>query len=246
MAQKALIDPNVERTLKWFADLKKEAFSNKIENKAIPWFRPMLGRIVGLNIPLNTEGSCPPNATFQVWVTNPLSNERALATVVSDAAGSISSLTLDNNAPGSGFMLNDACGLTPVDPSIQADYPLTDVGTQVSESTWEGDLLTAQDLIKMHSAFETDKAEQKLIETYTEGDSGNSSDGIVLSLQIDYLAQAERAYRSRTTHTFPRMLAHLSTREKGHGQPTGVFLGQALDYFMLLLKQGADSKGGEV
>ena len=76
--------------------------------------------------------------------------------------------------------------------------------------------------------------------------SGNSSDGIVLPLQIDYMAQAERAYRSRATHTFPRTLAHLSTREKGHGQQTGVFLGQALDYFVLLLKQGASSTGGQV
>ena len=84
------------------------------------------------------------------------------------------------------------------------------------------------------------------IEAYQPGSPGNTSDGVVLSLQIDYAAQAERAFRARTTQTFPRALAHLSTREKGHGQDTGAFTGQALNYFTAIIKQGSEGKGGAI
>jgi hypothetical protein len=111
---------------------------------------------------------------------------------------------------------------------------------------WDGDLQTEEGLITIHDAFNTDKAETALIEAYQSKSPGNVSDGIVLSLQIDYAAQAERAFRARTTQTFPRALAHLSTREKGHGQDTGAFTGQALNYFTALIKQGAEGTGGAV
>lgn len=111
---------------------------------------------------------------------------------------------------------------------------------------WDGALQTEGDLINIHQAFNTDQAEEKLTEAFNPQDPGNSGDGIVLPLQIDYMAQAERAYRARATQSFPRMLAHLSTREKGHGQANGVFLGQALRYFTLLVKQAADGAGGSV
>lgn len=104
---------------------------------------------------------------------------------------------------------------------------------------WEGALQTEDDLIAIHKAFQTDEAEDKLIEAFTPGDPGNVGDGVVLPLQIDYMMQAERAYRARTTQGFPRAVAHVASREKGHGQPNGVFLGQALKYFTTLLKQGA-------
>jgi hypothetical protein len=111
---------------------------------------------------------------------------------------------------------------------------------------WDGDLQTEGALIDMHKAFNTDKAEEALIEAFTPGDAGNSSDGIVLSLQIDYAAQAERAFRARNTQTFPRALAHYSTREKGHGQDNGALIGQALDYFTHIIKQGSEGSGGSV
>ncbi len=104
---------------------------------------------------------------------------------------------------------------------------------------WDGDLQTEGGLKALHKSYNTDDAEAALIQAYTPGDPGNTSDGILLSLQIDYMAQAERAFRARTTQSFPRTLAHTAAREKGHGQPTGVFTGQALEYFTFLLKQGA-------
>jgi hypothetical protein len=111
---------------------------------------------------------------------------------------------------------------------------------------WNGSLQTLTDLINIHKAFNTDEAESRLKDAFNPGSPGNSGDGIVLPLQIDYMAQAERAYRARTTQSFPRMLAHLSTREKGHGQANGVFLGQALRYFTSLINQSSDGSGGSV
>ena len=106
-------------------------------------------------------------------------------------------------------------------------------------TNWDGDLRTEAGMIALHQAFNTAAAESALIAAYTPKTAGNSADGIVLSIQIDYAAQAERAYRARTGQTFPRMIAHLTGREFGHGSLTGAFLGQARDYFANLLQQGA-------
>jgi len=152
MAQTGLIDPNLEKILRHFAETKQTNYTKRTDNDAVPWFRPPL------------EG-------------------------------------------------------------------------------WDGDLQTEEALITIHDTFNTDAAEEALLQAYRSKDAGNSSDGIVLSLQIDYAAQAERAFRARTSQGFPRALAHLATREKGHGQSKGVFLGQALDYFTAILKQGSEGTG---
>lgn len=152
MAQKGLIDPNLEKILRHFATTKQQNYPKRTNNQAVPWFRPPL------------EG-------------------------------------------------------------------------------WDGDLQTEEALITIHDTFNTDDAEEALLKAYRTEDPGNSADGIVLSLQIDYAAQAERAFRARTSQSFPRALAHLATREKGHGQSKGVFLGQALDYFTAILRQGAEGSG---
>jgi hypothetical protein len=104
---------------------------------------------------------------------------------------------------------------------------------------WQGGLVTAQDYVDVHKAFNTDKAEEKLIEAFTAEDPGNTGDGVILPLQIDYMAQAERAYRARALQSFPRMLAHSAARERGHGQPNGLFQGQVLQYLTTLMQQGA-------
>ena len=139
MAQKGLVDPHLEIMLQHFTKSKKESYSKRTTNEAVPWFRPPL------------EG-------------------------------------------------------------------------------WDGDLQTEEGLITIHDAFNTDKAEAALFEAYQPGSPG----------------QAERAFRARTTQTFPRALAHLSTREKGHGQDTGAFTGQALNYFTAIIKQGSEGKGGAI
>jgi hypothetical protein len=155
MAQKALIDPNLDAMLRHFSEIKTEASEKRTTSEAIPWFRPKLG-------------------------------------------------------------------------------------------DWDGDLQSTQSMIALHKAFNTDEAENALIEAYKPESPGNSSDGIVLSVQIDYAAQAERAYRARIGQPFPRMLAHQVARDKGHGQANGAFLGQALNYFTQILKRGAEGSGGSV
>lgn len=104
-------------------------------------------------------------------------------------------------------------------------------------SGWSGDLQTEAGLKQLHDAFQTEKAEEALTKSF-EPDQGNSSDGIALSLQIDYAAQAERAFRARVYQPFHRSLAHLAAREKGHGQQTGALHGATIDYINLIIKQG--------
>lgn len=110
--------------------------------------------------------------------------------------------------------------------------------------TWTGGLQTTQDIIDLAEAFNTDEAQEALKNAFTPGDPGNSSDGVTLTLQIDYAAQAERAYRARTAQTFPRMVAHLAGRERGHGTATGPLAGQATEYFTSILKQGSSGAEG--
>tara|TARA_R110002051_G_scaffold61354_1_gene112416 strand:+ start:29872 stop:30435 length:564 start_codon:yes stop_codon:yes gene_type:complete len=117
--------------------------------------------------------------------------------------------------------------------------PLWDNATQTG---WDGDLQTEQGLIDLHEAFNTDEAEEKLAEAFDPDpttDPGNSSDGIVLTLMIDYAAQAERALRARH-QTFPRAIAHCANREKGHGGDTGPLTGASSGYFTSIIKQGAE------
>lgn len=113
-------------------------------------------------------------------------------------------------------------------------------------SEWLGDLQTEEALKAIARAFNTDEAEGALIDAFNPKDPGNSADGIVLTLQIDYMAQMERAFRARHSQNFHRALAHFSTREKGHGQDTGALVGQALEYFNHIIKQGSEGSGGTV
>lgn len=103
---------------------------------------------------------------------------------------------------------------------------------------WDGDLQTEEGLKGIHKAFNTDEAEEALIDAF-KPEGGNSSDGIALSLQIDYAAQAERAFRARVSQSFPRALAHYSAREKGHGQDKGALKGALIEYINLIISQGA-------
>lgn len=105
---------------------------------------------------------------------------------------------------------------------------------------WDGDLQTTDSWKALHDAFNTDKAEEDFKSAFEADSPGNSSDGILLSLQIDYLAQMERAYRARVGQSMPRALSHLSTREKGHGQQFGALKGMALEYFKKIKKQGTE------
>lgn len=102
---------------------------------------------------------------------------------------------------------------------------------------WTGDLQTAESLVDIHAVFNTDQAEQALISNFDPTAPGNNAISILSSLQIDYMAQAERAYRARVSNGFVRSLAHLTARQQGHGDSNGVFSGQVIEYFNDLIKQ---------
>jgi len=149
MAQKAVIDSNLEKLLNTFADNRRQAGTNLKVNNVVPWFRP-----------------------------------------ASSTSG----------------------------------------------------LQTEAELVAIGDLFNTDEAEEALQQAYDPASPGNNGDNVVLPLQIDYAAQAERAYRARHTQGFPRCVAHLSAKAKGHGDPdTGVFLGQVLGYIKEVMKLAATS-----
>jgi hypothetical protein len=111
----------------------------------------------------------------------------------------------------------------------------------VDAADWDGDLQTKQAWIDLHKAFNTDDAEGKLEDTFDAGqDPGNSADTIVLTLMIDYAAQAERAFRARH-QTIPRALAHYACREQGHGTEAGALKGASVEYFTSIIKQGSEA-----
>ncbi len=112
----------------------------------------------------------------------------------------------------------------------------------LADSEWDGGLRSADDLKKISKAFNTDEARSSLKDAFDLNSPGNSSDGIVLPLQIYYAQQAERAYRARACSSFARSVAHLKGRETGHGFARSP-LEQAVSYFSSIIRQGAE-KGG--
>ena len=106
---------------------------------------------------------------------------------------------------------------------------------------WQGGLTTDTDVKGITKAFNTDQAQEALIKTFTPATVGNTGDGIALSLQIDYAAQAERAFRARHLQSFPRMVAHVAGRETGHGGSNSVFSNQVLRYITTIISQSAEA-----
>lgn len=111
---------------------------------------------------------------------------------------------------------------------------------------WSGDLQTENALVEIHNAFNTDQAEEALKENFNVSKAsesapfvGNNGTSVLCCLQIDYMAQAERAYRARVSNSFIRSLAHVTAREQGHGKSDGVFTGQVIGYFSDLVNQSS-------
>lgn len=116
--------------------------------------------------------------------------------------------------------------------------------TRPKAADWNGDLATTTGLIDMHKAFNTDQAEKELIEAHKVEDPGNTGDDIALTLQIDYAAQMERAYRAKSAMPFPRMLSHVAGREAGHGDAVGVIAFGLTEYAQRIVLQTADTGDG--
>jgi len=91
---------------------------------------------------------------------------------------------------------------------------------------------------RVSEAFQLPQAVESAIAAYKQEDPGNLADGILLTSQLDYVAQMERAYRARHMQGFPRMIAHAANRKAGQASESGLFSGQILGYMTSLLTQG--------
>jgi hypothetical protein len=106
---------------------------------------------------------------------------------------------------------------------------------------WSGDLFDCEDL---STPFLRDGANDKFEEATKDAeDSGVTGDLIITTLQVDYLACMERAFRCRHTMRRPRAMAHMTGRRKGHGDEKGTLTQVNLEYIRNLLKR-AQAGGG--
>jgi len=80
---------------------------------------------------------------------------------------------------------------------------------------WDGDLFK---ISAIKNAFTRREANEKYIEAVTDPESsGTTGDLAITTMQIDYMATAERAFRARHTYRWPRAYAQELGRVKGRG-----------------------------
>jgi hypothetical protein len=85
---------------------------------------------------------------------------------------------------------------------------------------WDGDLFGIENLSE---PFDRTAINEQFREATKDGEApGVSGDLIVTTLQVDYLACMERAFRMRHTMRRPRAMAHMTARRKGDGTEFGV------------------------
>jgi len=107
---------------------------------------------------------------------------------------------------------------------------------------WDGDLFAVEEI---SDAFKREEANEKFEEATKDSSSpGVAGDLGVTTLQVDYLACMDRAFRARHTMRRPRTMAHMTGRRKGHGNERGTLTQTALEFARNLLKQAQASGGG--
>jgi len=104
-------------------------------------------------------------------------------------------------------------------------------------SDWSGDLF---DLVGIAEAFKRLEQEQDFQSTASSG--GVQGDYILTTLQGDFLAVLERAFRARH-QTSVRTRIHAAARYRGHGFPTGVMQLGMQGYLEWLEKQAKEQRG---
>jgi len=102
----------------------------------------------------------------------------------------------------------------------------------VSKNGWDGDLFN---LVGMSQAFERDELDQDFLAVIDPTSPGVSGDLISLSVQGDWLATQERAFRSRH-QTQLRSWMHALARRRGHASDAGVIRKGLLHYVENLLQ----------
>lgn len=102
---------------------------------------------------------------------------------------------------------------------------------------WDGDLF---DLINMAAAFLRDNQNEDF--QNVASNSGVQADYILMTLQGDFIATIERAYRARH-QTSVRTRMHAAARYRGHSFPTGVLQLGLQGYLEWLEKQAKEQRG---
>lgn len=104
---------------------------------------------------------------------------------------------------------------------------------------WDGNLF---DWEGMAEAFKREKANEQFEDAHKEGTApGVGADSIVTTLQVDYLAIMERAFRARHLSRRPRTIIHAMGRKRGHGHNEGTLTQSALEFIHNTIKQGQSS-----
>jgi hypothetical protein len=107
---------------------------------------------------------------------------------------------------------------------------------------WDGDLFGIEGLSK---PFIRTEANDDFEEAVKDADApGVAGDLIITTLQADYMATMERAFRSRHTMRRPRTMAHMTARLKGHGSERGTLTQAHLEYVRNLIERAKAESGG--
>lgn len=101
---------------------------------------------------------------------------------------------------------------------------------------WNGDLA---DLEGISKPFDRSVSNQQFVAATADPDNpGTTGDLVAATLQVDYLAVMERAFRVRHATTHIRAILHSAARRRGHGSQKGVFKTCVLEYIRRVVKLG--------
>jgi len=100
---------------------------------------------------------------------------------------------------------------------------------------WDGDPLNITDVQK---PFERTAINVEADDNINAADGGTAGTGGGKTLQIDYFAMMERAFRMRN-QTIVRAHAHVAGRKKAHGDNDGIHTGDIVTYVQNTLDSGS-------
>lgn len=100
---------------------------------------------------------------------------------------------------------------------------------------YAGDLT---DYAEMETPFDREQANREGVDAVKDPQSpGVTGDTVAAVVQVETLSLMERAFRARHTMRRPRALAHVAARLKGHGDPTGPFVQNGIEFIRQVMAQ---------
>lgn len=125
----------------------------------------------------------------------------------------------------------------PIQPIVNRNVKPADPENPEAPTGWDGDLFNLEGISQ---AFSRDELDEDFLKVIDPANPGVIGDLVSISLQGDWLATMERAFRAR--HQTPvRAWMHAAGRRKGHGHNAGV-INQGLLRYVENLLQAAKNK----